>query len=83
MNETVSIDRLVIAVVSSEDVGELSQQLIRNGFYFTKVTSHGGLLSEEIISLLIGINSSRHTALMDLIERCCHTRVKYVPAIDN
>ena len=83
MNETVSIDRLVIAVVSSEDVGELSQQLIRNGFYFTKVTSHGGLLSEEIISLLIGINSSRHTGLMDLIERCCHTRVKYVPAIDN
>jgi uncharacterized protein YaaQ len=83
MNETVSIDRLVIAVVSSEDVGDLSQQLIRNGFYFTKVTSHGGLLSEEIISLLIGINQSRHSALLDLIGRCCHTRVKYVPAIDN
>ena len=83
MNETESIDRLVIAVVSSEDVGDLAQQLIRDGFYFTRVTSHGGLLSDEIISLLVGINSSRHAALLDLIGRSCHTRVKYVPAIDN
>jgi len=83
MNATVSIDRLVIAVVSSQDVGDLAQQLIHNGFYFTRVTSHGGLLSDEIVSLLVGINNSRHQALLDLIGRCCHTRVKYVPAIDN
>jgi uncharacterized protein YaaQ len=83
MSETVSIDQLVIAVVSSQDVGELAQQLIRNGFYFTRVTSHGGLLTDEIVSVLVGINNSRHSALLDLIGRCCHTRVKYVPAIDN
>ena len=83
MNETESIDRLVIAVVSRDDVGDLAQLLIRGGFYFTRVTSHGGLLSEEIVSLLIGINGSRHAALLDLISGCCHTRVKYVPAVDN
>jgi uncharacterized protein YaaQ len=83
MSATVSIDQLVIAVVSSQDVGDLAQQLIRDGFYFTRVTSHGGLLSDEIVSLLVGINNSRHAALLDLIRRCCHTRVKYVPAIDN
>ncbi len=83
MSESVAIDQLVIAVVSSQDVGELAQQLIRNGFYFTRVTSYGGLLTDEIVSLLVGINNSRHAALLDLIGRCCHTRVKYVPAIDN
>ena len=83
MNATVSIDRLVIAVVSSQDVGDLAQQLIRNGFYFTRVTGQGGLLSDEIVSLLVGINNSRHAALLEIIGRCCHTRVKYVPAIDN
>ena len=83
MDEKESIDRLVIAVISSEDVGKLAQELIRNGFYFTRVASQGGLLSDEIVSLLVGINSSRHAALLDLIGRCCHTRVKYIPAIDN
>jgi uncharacterized protein YaaQ len=83
MNEKESIDRLVIAVVSSEDVGNLAQELIRNSFYFTRVTSQGSLLSGELVSLLVGINSSRHAGLLDLISRCCHTRVKYIPAIDN
>jgi uncharacterized protein YaaQ len=83
MNEKGSIDRLVIAVVSSDDVGDLAQALIRDGFYFTRVTSHGSLLSEETVSLLIGINSSRQTALLDLIARRCHTRVKFVPAGDS
>jgi uncharacterized protein YaaQ len=83
MTDKAKIDLLVIAVVSSEDLGDLSQQLIQNGFYFTRVSSRGGLLSDEISSLLIGIQGSRHTALLAIIERCCHTRVKYVPAMDN
>jgi len=83
MKETESINRLFIVVVSSDDVGDLAQSLIRNGFYFTRVTSQGGLLSEEMVSLLIGIHNSRQGALLDVINQCCHTRVKYVPAIDN
>jgi len=44
----------------------------------TRVTGQGGLLSDEIVSLLVGINNSRHATLLDLIGRCCHTRIKYV-----
>jgi uncharacterized protein YaaQ len=83
MDQTDSIDRLLIAIVSSNDVGNLAQNLIKERFYFTRVTSHGSLISEEIDSLLVGINHSRHPALLKLIDRCCRTRVKFVPAGDN
>ena len=83
MADPETINQLVIAVVSSEDLGELAQQLIRSGYYFTRVTSYGGILSDEIVSLLVGINSYRHDALLELISSCCHTRVKYVSAVEQ
>jgi uncharacterized protein YaaQ len=83
MADQISINQLVVAVVASEDFGELAQLLIRNKYYFTRVTSYGGILSDEMVSVLIGIDSARHRALLELISGCCHTRTKYVSAGDN
>jgi uncharacterized protein YaaQ len=83
MTDQTSVNQLVVAVVDSEDFTELAQRLIRNKYYFTRVSSYGGILSEEMVSVLIGIDSVRHSALLELISSCCLTRMKYVSAGDN
>jgi uncharacterized protein YaaQ len=42
--------------------------------------SWGGLLEESTICLLIGLNSERRTALMDLISQCCKVHRQFIPA---
>lgn len=79
MESKTGIDQLVIVVVSSDQVGSLAQQLIKEGFYFTRVNSHWGILPVDMVSLLIGINSLRHQELTKLITQCCQTRLKYIP----
>ena len=79
MKSKTVIDQLVVVVVSSDQVGSLAQLLIKEGFYFTRVNSHWGILPVDMVSLLIGINASRHQELTDLISKCCQTRLKYIP----
>jgi len=74
------IDLLVIVIVASEQISELTQELIKGKFYFTRIDSSGGILDRATISLLVGINRIRLDPLMGIIQTCCHTRVKFIPA---
>jgi uncharacterized protein YaaQ len=74
------IDLLVLAIVASQSVNDLTQELVKHAFYFTRVDSSGGLLGEARVSLLIGINQSRTQALLDIIQERCQTRLTYIPA---
>jgi uncharacterized protein YaaQ len=74
------IDLLMIVSVVEDQAGELSQQLVQNGFYFTRVDSKGGLLELSTVSLLIGIPSTRREKLMQIVRSCCSTRRTFIPA---
>ena len=74
------IDTLVMLIVADEQVGELTQQLIQERFYFTRVESGGGFLQRPSVSLLIGINADRLEGLLKMIRKCCHKRLTYIPA---
>ncbi len=74
------INELFIIVVSQEQIGDLTRQLIQGGFYFTLVDSTGGFLQNSTAALLIGINSSRREPLLKIIRDCCHIRRTFIPA---
>lgn len=80
MTEPIQIDQLIILVISSSQLSDLAQALVKQKFYFTQVNSRGGLLSDDQVSLLIGIPTAQHDALLDLVCDCCHTRRTYIPA---
>ncbi len=80
MSTNRDINLLVIIIVASEQINELSQELIKSEFYFTRIDSSGGILEKATISLLIGINDTRLEPLMRMIRTCCHTRLKFIPA---
>jgi uncharacterized protein YaaQ len=80
MSDNRDINLLVIVIVASEQINELTPELIKGGFYFTRIDSSGGILERATISLLVGINKIRLEPLMRIIRTCCHTRLKFIPA---
>ena len=80
MDENTGINLLTVVMVTGDQINELMQELNKEKFYFTRIDSSGGILEREVISLLIGINNSRFDTLIDIINRCCQTHTKYIPA---
>lgn len=74
------IDQLFFVIVSSDQTGELTDKLVKNRFYFTRIDSSGGFLEQATVSLLVGIHHDRSEQLLQLIRTCCHTRRMYIPA---
>ena len=80
MSPSSSIDQLFVVIVVSDQIGELTDKLIKNRFYFTRVDSSGGFLEQATVGLLVGIHHDRQDPLLELIRECCHTRRMYIPA---
>lgn len=70
--------KLVICVVHNRDKGKITEELIRAGFKFTVVNSTGGFLREGNTTLMIGIEESERTTLMELIAQNCMAREQVV-----
>ena len=77
------VDQLALVVASGRQAEELTQQLVRNSFYFTQIDSSGGILQEQTICLLIGFNQSRLPVLVGLAEQYCQPYHEYIPAQIN
>jgi uncharacterized protein YaaQ len=75
------VNQLVLVVVSDEQAGTLSKKMIAENYRFTLITASNGLLPAGTTCLMLGINSSRNQALMDLVEAVCKTRRTYIPAL--
>lgn len=66
--------KLVISVVQDDDVNELVDKLIENGFNTTKLASTGGFLREGNTTLIIGVEKERVDAVIDIIKGVCRSR---------
>jgi uncharacterized protein YaaQ len=71
---------LLIAIVQSEDVGRLSDQLIHAGYRFTRVNAGGGFLGSGSSVLLIGVAEERLSAVAALFAANCPTRQRMTNA---
>lgn len=70
-----AINRLIVAVVSSEDAGPLADRLVLLGFGLTELRTAGGFLRRGNSTLLIGVPASRVDEVLTQIQASCKTRV--------
>jgi uncharacterized protein YaaQ len=75
-----NVDRLAILAISGPQSSALMKQLSRDDFRFTVIESSGGVLLEPEKVLLIGFNSGRLPALLDLVRQNCSPHRQYIPA---
>jgi uncharacterized protein YaaQ len=69
-----AINRLIVAVVGSDDAGALVDKLISAGVGVTRLESAGGFLRRGNASLLIGIPASRLDDVLESIASLCKTQ---------
>ena len=78
MDNQDTIDTLVILSLSSTQLYPLTELLIQNGFFFTRIETAGWFL-EKNVGLLIGIDHPRLPSLLDIIRDCCRQKLRFVP----
>ena len=69
---------LLIAVVQTEDVAKLSQNLVEHAFRVTQINASGGFLAAGNSVLLVGVVEWQIPFILAIIETTCHTRTRYV-----
>ena len=78
--------KLVVAIVQDEDVDALTDELVKTGHRFTKVSTTGSFLRTGNTSLLIGVEDNQVDNVMGILERTCRRRtqiaVPYSPALE-
>ena len=76
--ETKKIDRLITAVVQTQDVESATNALNAIGLIATSLSSSGGFLAGRNVTLLIGLASGQEEEVVQLLHKACRRRVEYV-----
>lgn len=84
MSDKKKIDKLIVAVVQSQDSDLVERVLEQAGFSFGKLPSAGGFLRERNVTFLIAGEQAKIPELKELIGSAAKRRVSYLATpIDN
>lgn len=72
--------KLIVAIVQDEDSKRLNQAFTKNGVRATRLTSSGGFMRAGNCTFLIGIETSKVDAVLDIIKEVSSTRVQSIMA---
>ena len=70
--------KLITAIISKKDSGEVCRALAEAGYYFTRIASTGGFLTAGNTTLLIGTEEEKVEDVMDVICSHCSQRVEKI-----
>lgn len=75
--------KLIYAIVNSEDTYGVSNALVKNGFYATKLASTGGFLKAGNTTFLIATEDENVEKAIDIIKEKSKKRKAFVPSANN
>ena len=74
MDKEMAKKKLILAVIQGEDYAETVDDLNRNGFFATMLSSTGGFLKKRSVTLMIGVEEARVQAVLDILKQCAGRR---------
>ena len=75
--------KLIIAVINHDDAQIVQQQLMQNGFFFTKLSTSGGFLRTGNTTILIGVEDDKVQNAIDLISKYSKSRKQMIPTTSD
>lgn len=66
--------KLIMAIVSSDDAGELISVLTKNGFSVTRLATTGGFLRSGNTTVIVGVDEAKIDEVFSIIKSTCSTR---------
>jgi uncharacterized protein YaaQ len=76
--ELPTIQRLIAAVVQTQDLENAIDSLTAAGLYVTQISSSGAFLGRRNATLLIGTGENQDEIAMDALLKSCRRRVEYL-----
>lgn len=70
--------KLMLIIISNEDVQSVTKGLIKEKVFFTKLSTTGGLLHSGNTTLLIGVEDEMVTKVEEIVGRCSKSRKQKV-----
>lgn len=77
-DQTVTIKRLMAAIVQQQDVENALGALTKLGIPTTRLPSTGGFFGRSNATLLIGLEEGQETGVVKALEKSCRRRVEYL-----
>ena len=71
--------KLIIAIISKDDRGNVTHELISAKYSVTKIPTTGGFLSAGNITLLVGTEREKVDAAIEIIKKNSRMRKELVP----
>jgi len=72
------VNRLLAAVVQSQDADNVCSTLQHLGFAVNRLSSHGGFLGTRNLTLLVGFEEGQEENVVRIFEQNCRQRVEYL-----
>lgn len=72
--------KLMLMIVSNDDVQDVTKALIKEKYYVTKLSSSGGLLHNGNTTLLVGVEDEKVSKVIDIVGNYAKTRKKKINA---
>ncbi|MBO5973382.1 MAG: cyclic-di-AMP receptor [Clostridia bacterium] len=72
--------KMIIAIMNSDDAPVVIQNLMKNNFSVTKLSSTGGFLRSGNATVLIGVDESKVQEVIDIVSKFSKSRKQLIPA---
>ena len=71
--------KLIIAIISKDDRGDVTHELISAKYSVTKIPTTGGFLSAGNVTLLVGTEREKVDTAIEIIKKNSRMRKEFVP----
>ncbi|MDO8168081.1 cyclic-di-AMP receptor [Candidatus Phytoplasma melaleucae] len=76
MNENV---KLIIAIISAEDADQVQQNLNKEKFFSTRLSTKGGFLRKKNTTLIIGLKANLVNQALEIIKKYSRKKTQMIP----
>ena len=66
--------KMILAVIQGDDYADTVDELNRNGFFATLLSSTGGFLKKRSMTLMIGVEEAKVQQVLDILKQCAGRR---------
>jgi uncharacterized protein YaaQ len=64
--------KLLLVIIYPSEADTVVDTLLQNDFRVTRITSSGGFLRQDNVTLLVGVEEHRVNDALRIISGCCH-----------
>ncbi|HIU43642.1 MAG TPA: cyclic-di-AMP receptor [Candidatus Ventrousia excrementavium] len=71
--------KMLIAILNADDASAVIQNLMKEGYSVTRLSTTGGFLRAGNVTILIGVKDDRVQAVIDIIGKYSKSRKQVIP----